>query len=142
MHEKIVTSVYLEKGQKLFIGADTEHKDIPYYKVGRGTTNKQGTSMNLIQLMTELSKPEQVIISLLEKNLNPWDEYSLNCVKLDMASLSSTEKQYLKKAYPLLANKGIIRRVKRGLYMFNPSFILHSKAQDKALELWESLDEV
>lgn len=139
MTDTIVASVFLNKGQKLTVSEDIAHKDIPYYKVGNGKTNKQGTSMNLIKLMTDLSKPEQVMIRLMEERLDPWNEFTLNCVRLPVSELSSTEVQYVNKAYKLLEGKNMIKRVKREYYMFNPYLIIPPIKQKEAEALWDSL---
>lgn len=111
-------------------------KDLPYLKVGNGKTGRYGESMNLIQEMAKMTKPEQVMFALLEKGLDYWDERSINKVKLNMDELSSTEKQYIKRAYPLLEGKGIIIRVSRGVYQINPRLILAKDSVGAMIE-WD-----
>lgn len=138
MHRSII-GVHLRANEKVIIVPDTPHKDVPYYKVGNGKKNIKGTSMNLIQLMADLTKPEQVMIKLLEKAYDPWDEIALNCVRLPTVSLTSTEQQYIKKAYKLLEAKGMVKRIKREFYMINPYLMLPSVGQVEANALWDSL---
>jgi hypothetical protein len=129
-----VSAIALKKGEKLVIQTDNQVKDLPYLKVGNGKTGRYGESMNLIQEMARMTKPEQVMFALLEKGLDYWDERSINKVKLNMDELSSTEKQYIKRAYPLLEAKGIIIRLSRGTYQINPRLIL---AKDSTLAILE-----
>lgn len=132
--ERSISAIALKKGEKLVIQTDNQIKDLPYLKVGNGKTGRYGESMNLIQEMAKMTKPEQVMFALLEKGLDYWDERSINKVKLNMDELSSTEKQYIKRAYPLLESKGIIIRVSRGVYQINPRLIL---AKDSTLAILE-----
>lgn len=129
-----VSAIALKKGEKLVVQTDNQVKDLPYLKVCNGKTGRYGESMNLIQEMAKMTKPEQVMFALLEKGLDYWDERSINKVKLNMDELSSTEKQYIKRAYPLLEAKGIIIRVSRGVYQINPRLIL---AKDSTLAILE-----
>jgi len=138
MNEDIIAAVRLSKGQKLTVSEDT-HKDKPYYKVGNGHTNKQGTSMNLIQLMADMTKPEQVMMKLLESRLEPWEESSLNCVRIPVSELSSTEVQYINKAYKLLYDKHIVKRIKKEFYIINPSLIIPPIKQRESQILWDSI---
>ena len=139
MNERSIAAIYLEAGKKIVVQDDTSHKDIPYYKIGNGKTNRQGTSMNLIQLMADMTKPEQVMMKLLESNLDMWNPNAMNCVYIRLQDLSSTEAQYIKRAYPLLESKNLVKRVKRGLYMLNPEAIIPPVNQKETIELWNSL---
>lgn len=134
----IVTAVALKKDQKLVVQDNNSLKDIPYIKIGSGKSGKYGDSMNLIQEMAKMTKPEQVMFGLLEEELDYWDEQSFNRVKLNSKNLNSTQKQYIKKAYPLLYEKGLIARVSRGIYMVNPSLIL-AKKHIEATKYWNQI---
>ena len=134
--ERSISAIALKKGEKLVIQTDNKIKDLPYLKVGNGKTGIHGESMNLIQEMAKMTKPEQVMFALLEKGLDYWDERSINKVKLNMDELSSTEKQYIKRAYPLLEAKGIIIRSSRGVYQINPRLILAKDSVGAMIE-WD-----
>ncbi len=60
-----VSAIALKKGEKLVVQTDNQVKDLPYLKVGNGKTGRYGESMNLIQEMAKMTKPEQVMFALL-----------------------------------------------------------------------------
>ena len=111
--------------------------DVPFYKVGNGNTNQQGTSMNLIQEMAKMSKPELFLISMVEDKLSYYSEFSTGEVCIDTSDLTSTQKQYITNGYKKLYNKNILRRTRRSHYIINPLLIL-PRAINEATELWEA----
>ena len=127
--------VKLKPGHTLEARAPIKKK--PFYMVGNGTTNTVGTSMNLIQEMTKMTKPELFMFGLIENQLSYISEYSIGEVKINTSTLTSTEKQYIKIAYPLLRDKSIIVRTRREHYLVNPSLIM-PRALDEAEILWMS----
>ena len=125
--------IKVKAGSRISISAPV--KDVPFYKIGNGNRNSVGESMNLIQEMTNMTKPELFMISEMERRLSYINEYSVGEVILDMRNYTSTEKQYIKKAYKLLFEKKIICRTRRSHYMFNPLIML-PRNKKEAVELW------
>ena len=110
----------LNPGDKV-IGAG---KDVPYYKIGNGNYNNIGQSMNLIQEMTKMSKPELWFFGEIESRIDFRNQKATGEVVLDYSMYTSSQKQNIKKAYILLNNKNIVKRIKRGKFIINPKLIL------------------
>lgn len=130
------TLVKLKPGESLHLNRPVSSK--PFYRVGNGTTNSVGKSMNLIQEMTRMSKPELFMFGLIEKKLSYVSEHSIGEVQILNKNLTSTEKQYIKKAYKLLRDKNIIVRTTKEHYLVNPSLIMPRNVSDAEV-LWSDL---
>lgn len=113
-------------------------RDIPYYKIGNGNKNAQGQSMNLIQEMALMTKPELWFFSEIEKKLNYKDADSIGIVLLDYCNYTMSQKQSIKKAYPLLEKKNLIKRTRRNSFMVNPKLILPRDLVEAEL-MWNSI---
>jgi len=96
-----------------------------------------GDSMNSFDILANLSKPEAMVAILLKDNR----DWKTNRVMFSTADLSKTNKNAFSQGYKLLASKGIVIRVKKGViseYLFNPDFII-PKEYDEAKLAWDAL---
>jgi len=96
-----------------------------------------GDSMNSFDILANLSKPEAMVAILLKDNR----DWKTNRVMFSTADLSKTNKNAFSQGYKLLASKGIVIRVKKGViseYLFNPDFII-PKEYDEAKLAWDTL---
>ena len=109
-----------------------------YYRVGNGTMNKHGIqSINLVKEVTQLTKPAQYLINWIMDGM-VFDP-TLNSIAFVVRVVPDTpaDKQVVKKAYPELFKKDLVRRVKRGYYMINPNAIITDR--NAQLSVWNSL---
>ena len=126
-----------DKHQAIVI--EKENKRItPYLMVGNGIKGKRMKleAIDLLDEMSKFSSSEMKFFMLLKEHL-PWD-CETTVVKLDNKSLTTTMKQHVKVGYLKLHKKDLVRRVKRGSYMINPSAIIPLK-ENEAIKLWRSL---
>ncbi len=113
-------------------------EDVPYFKLGSGTENGNGDSMNVIREMSLMSKPESWFISYLVDQINYFENYD-NRVRVVRKHLTALEIKYLTKGYKGLHQKNIVKRVKNGTYMISPWFLIPFKGFTDATEAWREL---
>lgn len=110
-----------------------------YYKVGNGTMNKHGIqSINLIQEIVKCSKPAQKVLAWVQEGMvwNSYDESISFIVKV--CPESKEDKRTLIEGFKELAEKDLVRRVKRSHYMINPNALVTD--YHKQMLLWDTLD--
>lgn len=117
----------------------------PGYTVwGNGKTARGGTSMDILEIVKNLGKPEIMLMQFFR------DEMAVNqTVKEERPNLvtptNSTEftpymKSSLKKCYSHMECLGILKRFKKGTYMLNPRLYIPAYNKDKMYDLWDSLE--
>lgn len=121
----------------LEINVPTKLKDVelpPFRKIGNGMKGQHGTAYPLLETMLEFSKPEAWLFSILLKTHSDKSGQSdiskLTFTKVDLNNLS--------KAYALLKQRDLVKRVKRQVYMINPSAIITDKWEEHK-EVWKGL---
>ena len=107
----------------------------PFRLIGRGGKNKGGTSMNLVQEMSMLSKPASWLFAELEKNL----DYSGITARIVSSKLNESEIKRLRRGYKELRGKDLVRRVKQNTYMINPTLIIPPHYNEEMLAYYNSL---
>jgi len=79
-------------------------------------------TVDALDEMSKFTKPEMEFFMLLKNSLiRP---YKTLVVRLNTKGFNGTTKQHVKIGYQRLYKKDLVRRVKRGVYMINPSMIL------------------
>ena len=134
----VVATLVVPEG---FVGTLKERRSATqpnYYKTGNGTMNKHGIqSINLIDEIINSTKPSQWFINELIKRATYNHETGAVEFKIQLIGRTSTEKQYVQKAYKDLHNRNLVRRVKRSVYMLNPNAFITD--YPKQLAVWNTL---
>lgn len=128
----------LAKGQKVVVAKDANAPQPNYYKVGNGTTNKHSIkSIDLIGELINMSKPAQTVIGWIKDGM-VWDSFTCSITFVVYVNPSlETNKRILKKGFKELAEKDLVRRVRKSYYMINPkALITDYKAQ---MDVWNKL---
>ena len=106
----------------------------PFLRIGNGMKGQHGTAYPLLETMLEFSKPEAWLFAILLKTHSDKSGQSdiskLTFTKVDLNNLS--------KAYTLLKQRDLVKRVKRQVYMINPSAIITDKWEEHK-EVWKGL---
>lgn len=136
-------NISVEKGQRLeIVSRSNSYKYPPFYMAGSGKRNKSGSSLNLIQILCNLTKSEQFTFSLLETNLAYWETHICkgNICIVRNNELTDSEQQSFKRGYKLLNQKDLVRRIRREHYLISPYLIL-PKDFEEAVAEWETINQ-
>ena len=106
----------------------------PFKRLGDGKMGKYGKAYPLIETMLEFSKPESWLFKILLKTHSETTGFS----NISKVSLTKTEQVVMSKAYKLLNQRELVRKVKRQVYMVNPSGLITDNWKEH-LQVWESL---
>jgi hypothetical protein len=107
----------------------------PFSMVGNGEKNRMYQAYPLINTLLDLSKPEAWFMKMVFKHLNN----STNTSRIPYDTLSETEKRVANKAYTLLKQKELVRKVKLHTYMINPTALITNNFAEH-IEAWKALD--
>lgn len=111
--------------------------------MGNGASGPHGTSTDIIAVCSELNRGEHRVLQFFR------DQYSANC-KLDELNphvVTPTKCDEftrrieidLQKNYIHMNYMQILRRIKKGTYMINPTLIISAKNYLRILDMWNSL---
>jgi hypothetical protein len=99
---------------------DIDNVKPPFIMCGTGHKNNNGNSMNIIDTMAEMTKPELFLFRMITDRMNLTTMIGTTLSK----SLTDSQKQQIKTGYKRLRTKNIIKRVRREHYMVNPDLII------------------
>lgn len=131
--------LHLPKGTKLSIVADTTPspkytEKPPFIMVGNGMKNRTYQAYPLLETLLELSKPEAWLFKIL---LNTYSEHT-GLSSLKTIPFTKTELETSSKAYKLLMQRDLVRKVRRQVYMINPCALITNQWKEH-IKIWESL---
>lgn len=112
-----------------------QFKTRPFTAVGR-IYNQKGKVMGypLISTLLTLSKGEQWLYNLIHEKL----DYTNNIAFLQVDSLTKSDRPKMSKAFKLLHAKGLIKRVKREMYIVNPDAVINFDNYDEIKRKWDA----
>lgn len=132
-----------KKGVSYHLRRVVEMEAPPFTMVGNGESNHVGKSVDMVEVCAELNRGELRVLRFLK------DQYSINCRALENYPHVVTPTQCdgftdelatgLRKNYKHMEHVGVLRRVKKGTYMINPSLIISTKHHLQAVTKWDSL---
>ena len=133
-----IVQIQLQDNEYLVKSQIKEPKKQPnYYRVGNGTMNKHKIqSIDLLEEVMTMSKPAQMVIRLIKDQITYDRDYN-PVVRISRKTLTKSEQNYLDKGLKELFAKDLVRRVKQGHYMINPSALIPPN-YDKALVIWNN----
>lgn len=128
--------VLLDKGEYLETRKVKYTKQPNYYRVGNGTTNRQGIeSVDLLQAVMDMTKAEQLVVTAIKNNLQ-WDN-KVGEVHIPLSKIfNRTKTVVFHKGFKLLRGKDLVRRTKLSHYMLNPNALIPLDFLE-ALKLWD-----
>ncbi len=106
----------------------------PFRRIGNGMTGKHATAYPLLETMLTFSKPESWFFTYL---LKYYKEYTGES-DISKESFSKADLNSISKAFALLHKRGLVKRVKRQVYMINPNAIITDNWKDHNNK-WQSL---
>jgi hypothetical protein len=122
-----MTEIHLKPGYDL---KQIKHKvDRPSFDmVGNGKMNHKlkVQSIDLLQEVAEMNSDEKFCFFMIKDKIT-WDEYDKKyiCqVRIYSKHMTQGERNMFSRGFKLLNHKDIVRRVKRGTYMINPSALI------------------
>ena len=108
----------------------------PFTAVGREYYKGQDMmGYPLISTLLTFSKGEQWFYGLIHKEL----DYTNNIAQILSSSLSKSDLPKMSKAYNSLKAKGLVKRVKKELYIVNPDALIHPNYYEAIKIKWDSL---
>jgi len=98
----------------------------PFRLVGRGGRNKHGLeSMDTIDLLLTMDADERFFFRILNKTF----DWKTNIGMVPVKGMSRAEKNKVYRGYRKLRERDVVRRIKSGIYMINPTVIVPSHLQ-------------
>ena len=92
--------------------------------------------MNILKLTRNMTKGEiDFIIALFDSAGNDFKKYIFD---YDLSGFTSSKRNAANKAFNLLKNKGLVKRVSKAKYIINPALFIPFKEED-ADNLWSSI---
>ncbi|WP_288982016.1 hypothetical protein [uncultured Flavobacterium sp.] len=130
--------LHLPKGVKLCISVEDpikpKYTEKPsFIMVGNGMSSKKYTSYPLLETLSVLNPKDGWFFNILLKAHNQKTGYSTLT-----NPFTPSEKVAASKAYKTLNNIDLVRKVKRQVYMINPSAIITNQWKEH-IKIWESL---
>ena len=133
----------LGKDERLVITREKRAKEHmpPYTMVGNGFSTRHGTSVDIIEVCSQLNLSENRLLQFMR------DCYTYNCIRGEKnpnivePSKWDEWNEYLrialKKNYPHLEHLRVLVRLKRGAYMVNPYMLISSTGRAEIVAIWE-----
>ena len=117
----------------------------PGYTIwGNGKTTRGGTSMDLLEIIKNLGKPEITLMQFMrdEMEIQQTNKSTTPNVIIPARSVNYTDyiKTIIKKHYTHMECLGIMKRVRRGEYMLNPRLYIPYKYKESMFDMWDSLE--
>lgn len=108
----------------------------PFTMIGRQAMIKgQIQGFPLMKVLFNSTKEELWFCELLWDNLNiETNQANLNDLNFDRTNLNK-----ISKVYGVLSSKNLVKRVQRGIYMFNPDAIIYPASYQATKKIWDSL---
>ncbi len=135
----------LDKGDELKVTSATN--SINYIRIGNGTMNRTSgvTSIDIIDLMVNMSKAELKTIKLLIDNV-PWEfdsidnkYFTLGIVYMPSSTFKSdAEQKSFQRGIKGLKTKDLVRKSGRNNYMLNPLAVIPTNVGE-ANRIWKDL---
>jgi hypothetical protein len=94
--------------------------------------------MDALRIINELNYSASFTFFALRDKLNTNTLGRVGKVAFAPTTLTKTEQTTFSKGYQYLKNKGLLYRVEKGVYMFNPNFLIPADYQE-ALEEWVNI---
>jgi hypothetical protein len=98
----------------------TRDRKVPFTMFGNGKDNRNGASMNILELMCELTDGPRKLFTAMVACRNE-DNNTVRHTSLLQANVPS---RAIGNHLPVLIEKDMVRRVQRGLYLINPYLVL------------------
>ncbi len=108
----------------------------PFTMIGRQAMSKgQIQGFPLMKVLFNSTKEELWFCELLWDNLN----IETNQANLTDITFTRTDLNKISKVYVTLKEKGLVKRVQRSIYMFNPDAIIYPACYSSAKKMWDQL---
>ena len=134
--DKIPVTVFINRTDTVEVKS-TSRGTPNFFRVGNGTMNKKKIqSINLLQEMANASKAAQYLLLGITNGIEYSNDYHY---VVRVIPNTETQKSYLKQGYKELAQKNLVKRVKRSHYMINPDALIPLEYEE-AKKLWDSID--
>lgn len=88
-----------------------------------------------ISVLLTFNKGEQWFYGLLHSEL----DYTNNIAQIKSSSLSKSDLPKMSKAFKSLCAQGLVKRVRKELYMVNPDAVIHPTYYEAMKKKWDSL---
>ena len=115
----------------------------PWNMIGNGLSNRTGTSMDFIDICSELNQAELKLLKFLRNEYNSNIRNKAADTNIVVPAKSEDYSPYLSKAmeknYKHMEYMGIVVRVKRGTYLVNPNLFIPGNSYGSVSKLWDQL---
>lgn len=133
-------SIVCEVGKTLVITVEetkpvVRKKRPSWVAIGDGMQTKHFKSYPYEETLLDLSTPESKMLKLVIQHYNIHTGYSV----VDLSKHTASEKNVLSSGYIKLKQRELVRRVKKGVYMINPSARINLNLFDSLHEAWQKL---
>lgn len=133
-------SIVCELGKRLILTTEDitpiKKKARPSWTaVGDGMQTRHFKSYPYEMTLLSLTTPEAKLFKLVLEGYNSKTGYSL----VDLSQASPSEKVSYSNAYKKLAERELVRRVKKQVYLINPCGKINLNLFDELLDVWNSL---
>lgn len=137
-----------ENGEVLEITRKNAYKEPlpPYNIVGNGFTNRNGTSVDVLEVCLQLNLSEMKLLQFFRtafttKMINRVEEPNVIVPKYT-ANFDQYLQTALMKNYKHLEHLQVMRRMKRGVYILNPRMFIPSRGYTAMVVAWDRIKQV
>lgn len=137
-----------DSGEVLEITRKNAYKEPlpPYNIVGNGFTNRNGTSVDVLEVCLQLNLSEMRLLQFFRtafttKMINRIEEPNVIVPKYT-ANFDQYLQTALMKNYKHLEYLQVMRRMKRGVYILNPRMFIPSRGYTAMIVAWDRIEQV
>ena len=141
MNTRSITQLTIDSDEEIVVSKKKKrNRTAPYWKIGKLGGSIGMKTINMLREVANFDSDEKMAFFKLLDSLQ-WDIDKNDFIyqtKIDRSDLSASLKVMLARGLKKLREKGLVRTVKRGVYMINPNGIVPND-YDAELEIWNTL---
>ena len=136
-----MTTIHLEPDEAIK-KIKINNKKPNFYMIGKGTMNHElkVKSIDLLNEAMKMTSDEKFTFNKIRNGIE-WDIYDkkyIYAVKIKSKNYTPSQKVIFSRGYKALNEKDIVRRIKRGTYMINPSALIPKNFEEE-WKKWEAI---
>jgi hypothetical protein len=131
-------TVEIKHNEEIIINTRTKHRNNKpvFMMIGVPAKIRNRTpGFPLMETLIQLNKEEQWFVGLLWKHINP----ETNECDLSHYEFNSTDTSKVSRAFKPLKELGLVKRIKKGIYLINPTAIIPPTTYEDVQARWDSL---
>ena len=141
MNTRSITQLTIDSDEEIVVSKKKKrNRTAPFWKAGRHGGGIDMETIDMLKEAANFDSDEKFAFFKLRDSLY-WDSSKKDFtyqVKIDRTNMTESHKVMLRRGLKKLREKGLVRTVKRGVYMINPNGIVPNDYEAE-LEIWNTL---